>query len=355
VHHVGARLDADRYLTGNEFKGFSDLRGRWDEVQGKWKFDASVPLVGFSAFSAPKGLTDERVWTKPGEATTPILRSGYLLKGGKAYAVLQIFSYAIKDVSGAPGETVPFREPIEMFLNEVRDNNAPLIIDLRHNHGGRGDFPGVITRLVARKGERYPNFTTGYRLTRPIVQMVERWDSGAIPIPKAPQDWEVAALEIKKARREHREYTGAIVQEQSDLEAEPRLGGFNNKVVALISPNCVSACDIQAILFKASRRVTLIGSETNGTGAGFLGDEAYPSEAWLDSNGIVALRIPNHLFGRPGETLDMKLYPDEAALFNLNSENRPEQADITYSPTVSDYIDRSAGWFAKAIESLDAR
>ena len=115
---------------------------------------------------------------------------------------------------------------------------------------------------------------------------------------------------------------------------------------------CISACDGLAILLKVGHRATLIGTTTNGTGAGFIGDGVFEDVQWRDRYQVVSLRIPNRLFGYGG-ALGQHVFSDPNAFIDMNSENRPVAADITYDSTLSDVTNNSEGWYTKAIDTLN--
>jgi hypothetical protein len=169
------------------------------------------------------------------------------------------------------------------------------------------------------------------------------------------------------------EYWGGNTIEVSPRERfDRKVGGYSGKVLALITPYCLSSCDRLAAFLKTSGRATLIGTPTNGTGAGFQ-DWTDPATGrlhsdWQDSAGILTAQIPDQLFGaqaadaapimsgkpkgflpwikwlfqgRPEaiEYLPMADYESTSLL-----ENQPTQPDLFYAPQVSDLRRGQAGW-----------
>ena len=115
-------------------------------------------------------------------------------------------------------------------------------------------------------------------------------------------DRELYVEEIDHAVSIGKKYTNLILQSEP-IMAHSDISGYEQPVVALLSPWCISACDNQAFLFEASNRVTLIGEPANGTGAGFQGNQ-FHSTSFIDPLFIVKIRIPNYLFGFPVVTND---------------------------------------------------
>jgi hypothetical protein len=120
----------------------------------------------------------------------------------------------------------------------------------------------------------------------------------------------------------------------------------------LVSPECISSCDRQALLFKSSKRAFILGTESNGTGAGYRTSESFVSTEWKDANDIFSINIPNALWGTPGE-VGKREFREDGAYFRYNSENLPTKADIRYDATVADYLQNSTGWFDAAINAFE--
>ena len=102
--------------------------------------------------------------------------------------------------------------------------------------------------------------------------------------------WMVKSLH--KARKLGKPYMPPF-QRTSEITASKEVGGFHQKIVALTSPKCVSACDIMASLLSHSKRATLIGLPTNGTGAGARTLHPFNGTVWKDDHKILAIKIPN--------------------------------------------------------------
>jgi hypothetical protein len=146
-------------------------------------------------------------------------------------------------------------------------------------------------------------------------------------------------------------FNAAVVTGQTEtpiipgLPAKPdeKYKGFPGKILTLVTPTCVSACDITSSILKKSGRSVFLGTHSNGTGAGFSASSTLNSD-FTDANDQVQVKIPNFLFGVPDKVLDPEVglpydqYKDAYLL-----ENRPTVADIQYSTKVEDLDPRSFG------------
>jgi hypothetical protein len=97
--------------------------------------------------------------------------------------------------------------------------------------------------------------------------------------------------------------------------------------------------------------VKLIGTHSNGTGAGFTYQDSRTALNWRDNYYVLSTQIPNFLFGNPGGQVGNFIYP--SSVESLNSENKPVMADVTYDVTMDDVLKNDAGWINKAIEVLN--
>jgi hypothetical protein len=352
------RQDALVYLKAKGFQPLSDLQLTFDAATNAWTPSRSLTADGYYPWGAPAGLVGGETWysTEDDSIGYETFRTGYILKGGKAYGVLQVFEFSSDEVTQqtkAPiTEKKKYIEPVRAFVQELKANGTPLILDLRENGGGNPLNGTDLLAVLARTGETYPTTTRALRVTRVIRQMLEAGELDKLPA-FGRYDYDETALEqLKQAVAEKREYTRAFAL-TDDVKADADVGGYDQKIVALISPMCISACDGMGLLLKASKRATLIGTTTNGTGAGFIGDKPFDDLTWRDRYALVTLRIPNRLFGEAG-ALGVHVQPDLGAYSTMNSENRPTAADVPYEQTIDDLLDSSTGWYAKAIDALSA-
>ena len=157
---------------------------------------------------------------------------------------------------------------------------------------------------------------------------------------------------LNDARKKNKEYIGPFNRIEK-IKASEEVGGYDQKIVALITPACISACDVFSSLLKTSRRATLIGSHTNGTGAGYFTSTPLDSIKWEDDYRILKVYIPNSLFGK-ARKID-KPQMSLSAAREFSSENKPTFADVKYDPVLDDYLKKGEPWFDKAISVLEGQ
>jgi hypothetical protein len=106
-----------------------------------------------------------------------------------------------------------------------------------------------------------------------------------------------------------------------------------------------------SFLLKSSGRATIIGTHSNGTGAGFLSTGELNTH-WDDRLRVLETQVPNYLFGVPGKSYETTVFEDNSAE-TMCSENKPTIADIQYAPTMLDVAKNNIGWLNKAAEVLE--
>ncbi|MEI8347987.1 MAG: S41 family peptidase, partial [Pseudomonadota bacterium] len=201
--------------------------------------------------------------------------------------------------------------------------------------GGIGDYPISILGMLTEPNKMYSNKTMGFRTANYVQRIIDE---------KLAND-QLKEI-IQDAVNNNRPYTAMFSEE--DIKADPLVGGFNEKVVALVTANCASACDNMANLLKSSKRAILVGTHSNGTGAGFYLLE----NNWEDPTNILKAAMPNYIFGIPGSIAEQYVFSKDSA-FDLCTENRPHLADIPYNTSIIDIQDNNRGWLQKAAEVLD--
>lgn len=350
-----SRKDALFFLKAKGFQPLNDLRLNWSEKDRAWAYNRAITVEGFAPQGTPAGLVGEQIWSGIASDNTvggPTFRTGYLMKAGKVYGVLQVFEFSSQKVTQSTAEAgVAFDQPVVNFVKSLKQAETPLIIDLRTNGGGDPMNSIAILSAIAKKDGVYPSTNRALRVTRVIRQMLELDESGKLPdLNKFSYD-STSMQELRSAVAEHREYTTAFTL-TDDVKANPAVGGYEQKIVALITPMCISACDGMALLLKASKRATLIGTTTNGTGAGFIGNDQYDGSHFRDRLQLVSLRIPNRLFG-PGGEPGRRVFNEADAYIKYNSENQPPVADVQYIESKDDIQNSAAKWFDKALEVLN--
>lgn len=344
------RLDAITYFNKLGIpSNLSPLGMSFSKAFQQW-IEGSLPFEGYTPGKLHLNLIGLKDYKESGDDDSSALRTGYYINKGKTYGVLQILTLGASKVT-RDQEEVDFLEVIRAFVTELKAKELPLILDLRANPGGTTNLPGEIINILAKEKINYPRLTKGIRVTSYMRQLEE---------PKLYQDVTGENLNLgisndefdaflQKTIEERRDYTPMYIDGGAPYNIKKKVG-FDNKIVALVTANCVSACDIMAFLLKSSKLATIIGTHSNGTGAGFRSTTSLNTN-WEDPLRVFSTQIPNFLFGVPGESVETKIF-DDNSVETMCSENRPTMADVQYSPTMLDVEKNSIGWLQKAEEVI---
>lgn len=345
LYRQPARGDQAFYLKDRNFRRYDDLRREWNQDKKRW-ITKGIAQDKEEYYRTLPTLLEDKKFTDADE-TEVIIRTGNLIRQGRPYAVIQINSFSEAKVK-RDGETVGFLEPIRAFVKETEEKQIPLLIDLRSNPGGNARFPLALLGILTEKDKSYGGFSAALPVTRYMQQLTDQFSSGdTLPEELQGLGSEESREIFYAALRAKAPYTDSYTY--GDVTTDSEVGGFSQKIVALISPRCISACDITSALLKHSKRATLIGQAANGTGAGFLSSETLGTE-WSDSHHVFRTRIPSFLFGRPGGEAGEHIFPGRTA--ELNMENKPIQPDVAYNDSMEDIEKNSSGWVKKALEEL---
>lgn len=344
------RLDAMTFFAKYGIPSDSSTIGLSFDKSSKQWLDGGMTFEGYSPTKLHlnlKGITE-----MVGDDGAPALRSGYFMNKGKTYGVLQILTFMTRNVK--VGETsVSFTDGIRAFIAELKENQLPLILDLRFNGGGNGNLPAQVLSVLAEEGAIYPGATSGFRMTSYMRQIQE--PSFYQEVVGEDQSFGLTLDDMKnifqKTIDERSEYTPMFAGEVIPYDTQ-KIKGFNNKIVALVTANCISACDKMSFLLKSSGRATIIGTHSNGTGAGFLSSSELNTK-WEDRLRVFETQVPNYLFGKPGKSYETTIF-DENSVEDMCSENRPTVADVQYATTLLDVAKNSVGWLQKAAQVLES-
>lgn len=347
-----SRRDVNIYLDAKNFKKLDKTYFLWDSKKQIWQTDKELNYVGYDWNEAPRGIIGHKEWL---EGNDVLIRTGYFIKDNKSYGYISFNSFTKNQIiERSSGEKSTLPEVFSKFVQDLKSNKTPLIIDLRTNFGGNPDVAIENLSSIARKDDTYRSITTAYRTTNYIKSFFNSFDydfslSKAIP----ETDNQLIYEEFDHAVSIGREYTNIIVDGKS-ITADEDVAGYDLPIVALISPWCISSCDVQSLLFKSSGRVTLIGLPSNGTGAGYIYGGAH-ERGFIDNLYIHKVSIPNFLFGKPLDTDEkvVEVEEDLASLVETNTENRPVIPDVEFHYTSKSYFENDSDWVDKAIEVLN--
>ncbi len=344
------RKDAKFFFEQVGIKSLKDIRFKYDPVQRKWIADRSLGFKGYEGTSLPKKAIALKDFKSAKEGGASIVRLALILKEAKAYGYLQVNSFSV-DTLYIEGKTTTFEQAIKDSVEYLNEQGLDLILDIRHNGGGRGGYPAKLLSALARKDESYKETTWAKRVTRYMRQFLDFYHTDELYQDISDDAfWSLLSDEFYTAVADRELHTPAI--SKADIKAQEGKE-YNGKIVALISPSCISACDIMSMLLKSSKRATLIGTTANGTGAGYYSNTNFNTQ-FQDLYKTFSTRIPNTLFGYPGDKNGLNAFGANSA-YELNSENVPVKADIEYHQTKDDYVKGHVDIIKKAIEVLNSK
>jgi hypothetical protein len=341
------RLDALHYLKTVGIQSDASTIGMtFDKNTRQWT-DSGLNFEGYSPWTLHNNLKGLTVFND--DSGAPGMRTGYFMKNGRTYGVLQLLTFSTKKLT--VGENaLPFIDAIRNFILELKENGMPLVLDLRLNGGGNGSFPAQVLSLLLRENEIAGGPTAGYRMTSYIRQIEE---------PSLYQEIVGEDVSFGITMDDFKDMLDKTLDSRSKhtpmfnympIFPDGKVKGFDNKVVALVTADCVSACDKMSSLLKTSQRALIIGTHSNGTGAGYLSNEELNTE-WTDSLRIFSTRIPNYLFGMAGDP-ETRIFGEDS-VYDLDLENKPTMADVLYAPTFKDMSRNNIGWLEKAVETIE--
>ncbi|HEX9291680.1 MAG TPA: S41 family peptidase [Anaeromyxobacteraceae bacterium] len=334
-----------------------------------WRYDQGKDTWDRDAGSAQGSLRTETI-LPPRDAAglreylddqdRPAVRLGEVVRRrDRAFCYLQILTFHTESLATRDGRQ-PFAAAVEGFVKECKEKELDLVLDLRQNEGG---YIGHSSALLALLGERQKSYPGGALLLRAntLNQLIYQQRApmvGGVPARSGDDAFEPRHIAdaIGAARKAQQEFTPAFLEQP--LRASEAVGGYEGRVIALVAPTCMSACDRLAGLLRSSRRALLVGSPTEGAG-GSQQEARNLAVRWSDPEGILSLSIPNAAMGvqrvlpvagehRPD--------PSSDEFFNgLTFENRPVLPDVAYATRLDDITGHNRGWMEQVDAALFGR
>lgn len=342
------RVDALTYLKKFDVQTDDTSIGlSFDQTTKKWN-DSNMSYAGYGTKNLAKNLKGVSEYL--GDNGSAAIRTGYFLNKGKTYAVMQVMTFSVANVKKG-NEALTFIDALRNFVMEAKEAEVPLILDLRVNNGGNGSYPAKLLAMLAPEKAEYANSTMGLRMTQYIRQLNEGQLYQRVVAEDENEGMTIDMLNqlIDNAIADRADYTPMYIF-GSPITTDPKVGGFNNKIVALVTADCISACDKTAFLIKSSGVAKIIGTHSNGTGAGFYSTSELNTE-WSDRLKVFSSTLPNYVFGKPGAAGTMIF--GENSVSELCSENKPTIADIQYNSKMLDLTKDNLGWLQKAAQVLE--
>lgn len=344
-HPVAAAHVARLGLATTALVGWSHERARdgadssGREVHGTLRSDTILPPSDAAALREHR---DER-----GRVA---IRTGEVMRGeGRDFCYAQLLTFHAETVSSDDGARRPFRRVIDQFVRDCKERKLDLVLDLRRNEGG---YLANATALVAALLPAETPAPAGALLLRATAQnraiYEERARRREWPADGPAPARALAALD--DASRQGRTFTPAFLE--GPVRPSPAVGGYDRRVVALVGPTCMSACDRAAAMLRGAGRAVLLGEPTEGAGASQQEVPGSIGTRWKDPSGLVSLAIPNAAMGVPrsAPAAAEEREPDEF-FAALALENRPVEPDVPYAPRLEDVTQHNRGWLAR-VEAL---
>jgi hypothetical protein len=274
--------------------------------------------------------------------------------GGKMFCYIQLKTFHTQNWRKlGSNQMAAFEIPIQEFVRSCEDFGVPLVLDLRSNGGGYTSNAAKLNAVLAREGSVLPGTLFAYRGSMHSLLLLQTHMAQGQETPAHSaddmSDDERSLLAVKEALESRQPYTQII--RSAEITPSENVGGFNQKLVVLVSPFCVSACEIAAAHLKYSNRAQLIGQPTSGTGAGFHKDNEIDSTWKAASYDAFQVKIPNLLFGVAQERFQDPLLSFEDHKKWL-MENRPITPHVVFSPEPRSYHKANAEWIRVIAESL---
>ena len=307
-----------------------------------------------------KELNNKMVFEDSDESAFAI--TGFAKLAGQNVCYLKLNSFSIESndndeyevfrVVGQSRLKTNLIDALRSFLVTCDNFQAPLVLDLRQNGGGNAYFAQEFFSLFETQDK--PTIYAAYsRLieignTSVINGLLRKIDQPSPPL------WVRTEFDLyKKAAAEKASYSDWLITGYLKMSRSV----FAGKVLALISSDCVSACESTANHFKTAKRGVLVGTPTQGTGFGFSSINMAETK-YRDPYNSFEVSIPNHAFNVFVPSPDFKFESDDDMIVGRlpfsqlkPMENSPVTPNVHYQLVKEDYFNNYSG-FKKLLETL---
>ncbi len=328
-------------------------------VQNEQNNDSLYPIsTVYEGYSETKPIEKSNAYSALAEFKTDsgrlAARMGVISAQKQNFCYLELLTFSSANLIplNSAEQTQSYMSTIKDFIQFCKNKDFDLVMDLRNNTGGYGNYPYEILSLIAKSDTQLGGKVIAFRSN----QISERLVSSLVEHPEyntgdfSDVDFRMQE-ELTRTLNTNQRMTG-MLPVHSAITPNEEIGGFNKKVIGLVTPNCISACDGMSALLKRSGRGVLLGSHSNGTGAGFVGTSAVDS-IFQDSYLEVWMKIPNYQFGystHPFESLDSFDFDSNADEYF--TENMPTVADVIVKTEFEDIMGSQNTWLNAVVREL---
>lgn len=328
----------------------STTRVDWrPEARGAWLREGdSEGLLRGDPIVPPDAAAHLQAWR--GDRGQLAARLGELEpSGAPRFCYAQLLTFHTETLSDGD-EPRPFMQVLEGFVRGCGARHLDLVLDLRQNEGGYIDHSTALAALLTPPHQRSPGGALVVRATaqtervyRERAPMLGGEPDGARREVSGPGR---VLRAIEDARRDGREFTPAFFDAPLRSSA-----AFDGRVVALVSPACMSACDRLAGMLRSGGRAVLVGGPTEGAGASQQ-ETRDLSARWIDPDEQLAVSIPNAAMGVQPALGRARGATAEEFFSALALENRPVQPHVFYATDLGDLTGHGRGWLAQTLSAL---
>jgi len=338
AQYTPGHYDAQMKLKALGLPTVNSLQWKYNPVLRKMeKQDSAIATVGFSVKNPM--FPDSAMTQYNDDDGAPGLRVAQVVQDSQhVFCYMQLLTFESDKLTKAGTDNhEDFMAPMQKFIASCEAKKLPLIFDLKANGGGHGNYPAKLLAILTEKGAKYGPDVAAFPVTESSIDLltmdIKPGDTGAATLDNGAT-MATAMASISDALQSGQKQTDVL--NSGNVVADPKVGGYSQKIVAVVTPHCISACDMMSRLLKNSHRATLVGTSANGTGAGYNSQpDLKVDSTFADSEGLFSFQIPNFMFGVETKADDAARLPWEQYK-GLMMENMPTMADVQAPLTVND-------------------
>ena len=341
-------LDANLHLKSIGIPSYNALQLYYDEEKKEWAEKPSPSFPQYSDRAPLYSSANEQVYLDQ-KNNIPVLRVSEILNSkDEAFCYFQLMSFMHFKVNDSEKKEQILMQVVSNFLNNCEKKQLPLVIDLRSNGGGSLSLAEFLSNILMKKAtKQYAGVVRSVPVSNWNLRTFSRESNfESLGAGVEHRNRKKLMSELLQAKQESKTMTDVALDYEYNYS---RKESFNQDIIALITPNCISACDLFSGVLKSNKRAVLIGTHSNGTGAGFWSMDKR-GETFNDSLGYLELRIPNFLFGVSTDPSFVSDTYEKAK--ELLAEHKPVQADVIYQTSLIDVMENKKGWKKKISEVL---